>query len=366
MAIFNIGSANVGASQAARIGKIKGELLAHAVPVEVLGITGQQKTMPKNQSDTVVYRRWLPYGAAATNYNTQNRFFADSAGTDRSAAMVSAHLTTEGVTPTADTIVAQDVTVTLKQFGVLYAISDRTADLYEDDIGMEMKKQVGERIGLVREMIRFGELKGCTNKYYGGSGTSRATVDGKLTLNLLRKVSRNLQANHAKRITSVLAASPNFATAPVEASYLVFCHTDIEADIRDLPGFKHVSEYGQRKPVNENEIGSCENFRFITSPELIPVQGATGVTAAVGSTGLQATAGYVDVYQVIIAAEDAWGQLALRGSNALTPTLLMPGQADKNDPLGQRGYIGAKFYFNCVLLNAGWMALADVGTSALA
>jgi N4-gp56 family major capsid protein len=353
------------ASSASRIGRLKGEILAHAVPVEVLGITGQQKQMPKNVGDTVVYRRWLPYGGAATNQNTINQFFSDNAGVDRTAAMVNSHLTAEGVTPSADTIVAQDITVALKQFGVLYAVTDRTVDLYEDDVPMEMKKQVGERVALVREMIRFGELKGCTNKYYGGTGTSRATVNGKLSLNLLRKISRNLQANHAKRITSILAPSPNFATAPVEASYLVFCHTDIEADIRDIPGFKHVSEYGSRKPVNEYEIGSVENFRFLTSPELIPVQGLTGVTAGVGSTGLQATSSFIDVYQVVVAAEDAWGQVALRGSNAVDPTLIMPGAKDKNDPLGQRGYIGAKFYFNCVLLNQGHMAIAEVGTTAL-
>lgn len=226
-----------------------------------------------------------------------------------------------------------------------------------------MKKQVGERVGLVREMIRFGELKGCTNKYYGGTGSSRATVNGKITLNLLRKISRNLQANHAKRITSILAPSPNFATAPVEASYLVFCHTDLEADIRDLPGFKHVSEYGQRKPVNEYEIGSVENFRFITSPELIPVQDGG---ASVGSTGCYSTsASNIDVYQVVVAAEDAWGQVSLRGANSISPTMMMPGQADKADPLGQRGYIGAKFYMTCVLLNQGHMAIAEVGTSSL-
>jgi N4-gp56 family major capsid protein len=357
MAIQNYNTA------AGRINRLKGEILAHAVPYEVLGITGQQKQIPKNVGDTVVYRRWLPYGGAATNQNTINQFFANGTG-DRTGAMVAANLTAEGVTPQADTIVPQDITATLKQYGVLYAVTDRTVDLYEDDVPMEMKKQVGERVALVREMVRFGELKGCTNKYYGGSAvTTRANVAGKLTLNMLRKISRNLQANHGKRITSILAPSPNFATAPVEASYLVFCHTDLEADIRDLPGFKHVSEYGSRKPVNEYEVGSVENFRFITSPELVPVQDGG---AAIGSTGCYSTTGSnIDVYQVVVAAEDAWGQVALRGSNAVDPTMIMPGEKDKNDPLGQRGYIGAKFYFSCVLLNQGWLAIAEVGTTAL-
>lgn len=108
-------------------------------------------------------------------------------------------------------------------------------------------------------------------------------------------MSRNLQANHAKRVTGILAPSPNIATQPVEASYLVFVHSDAEADIRDLAGFKHVSEYGSRKPVSPHEIGSCENFRFITSPELAPYAAAG---ASVGSTGLSGTTN-IDVYGLL-------------------------------------------------------------------
>ena len=43
-----------------------------------------------------------------------------------------------------------------------------------------------------------------------------------------------------------------------------------------------------------------------------------------------------------------------------------PGQKDKNDPLGQRGYIGAKTYMTAVVLNNGWGAVAWVGTPSLA
>lgn len=354
---------------AQRIGKIKGEILAHAVPVEVLGITGSQKQIAKNSGDTVVFRRWLPYGgqagAVSNGVDPTDRFFSNSANVDRSALMVANHLTTEGATPSADVIAPVDISVSLNQFSVLYAVTDKTADLYEDDVPAEMKKQTGERIGLVREMIRFGALKGLTNKYFGGTGNARTNVNGKITLNILRKVSRSLQGNHAKRITSILAPAAQFATTPVEASYLVFCHTDLESDIRDLPGFKHVSEYASRKVVNENEIGSVENFRFITSPELVSVQdAATSVTAS--TVGLFSTTGTnPDVYQVIVAAEDAWGQVALRGASSLDVTWLPPGQKDKNDPLGQRGYIGGKFYMNCVILNNGWAALLEVGAGAL-
>ena len=341
----------------ARIGKLKGEILAHAMPVEVLGITGMQKQMPKNQSDTVVFRRYLPYGG------TDNKWITGS----NVGTFATDHITQEGVTPSADTLSATDTTVALQQYSVLYAVTDKTVDLYEDDVPSEMKKQTGERIGLVREMVRYGALKACTNAFYAG-GSSVATTDETLTLNFLRKIARNLLANHAKQITSILAASPNFATAPVEAGFLVFVSTDMEPAIRDLPGFKHVSEYGSRKPVHEMEVGSVERFRFIASPELAPTLGASGVTAAVGTTGLydSASSGYVDVYPCIVVAEDAWGQVALRGMDSIDVTYLPPGQKDKNDPLGQRGYIGAKTYMAASVLNNGWMALAYAGTPSLA
>ena len=68
---------------------------------------------------------------------------------------------------------------------------------------------------------------------------------------------------------------------------------------------------------------------------------------------------------MIVCGENAWGQVALRGSDSLDPTYIPPNQKDKSDPLGQRGFIGAKFYMNCTMLNDGWLAIAEVGVSAL-
>ena len=336
-----------------RVGKFKGEILAHAVPVEVLGVTGVQKQIPKNNSATVVYRRWLPYGG------TDNKWITTT-NVDTFAA---AHLTTDGVTPSADTLSPTDVTVALNQYMAMYSYTDQAADMHEDDIPAEMTRQVGERVGVLREMVRYGIIKAGTNTFYAG-GTTRLTVDETLSINLLRRVAKSLLANHAKQITQVLAPSANFATAPVEAGYLVFCHTDMEPAIRDLPGFKHVAEYGTRKPINEYEIGSVERFRFILSPELV---GYINAGASVGATGLYSTgSSTIDVYPCLVVAEDAWGQVALRGTNAIDPFHVPVGQRDKSDPGGQRGYIGAKFYFNCTVLNQNWMAVVEAGTPSLA
>lgn len=341
------------ATQAARIGKLKGEILKGAIPVEVLGITGQNKPMPKNNSPVMIFRRWLPPGGIDNVWITSGNM--QSYASDRELV--------EGQTPSAGTMSAVDITVTLKQYGVLYSITDQTADLYEDDVEVEMKNQTGQTMGLIREMVRYGELRGATNVYYAG-GNNRATVNQSLTLNLLRKVTKNLLNNHAKRITKVLSSSGNYGTQAVEAGFLVFCHTDMEAAIRDLPGFKSIVDYGTKQPINENEIGSVERYRFILSPELA---GYANAGAAVGATGLYSTGGVnVDVYPVVVCGEDAWGQVALRGANSMEVTAIQPGTKDKSDPLGQRGYIGAKAYHCAVITNQGFMALVEAGAPDLA
>lgn len=339
------------ATEAARIGKLKGAILKHAIPSEVLGITGTQHKMGKNQSDTVIFRRWLPFGGATTNATTINEWVVDP----------NAHLTAEGVTPESDTIAPQDITVKLRQYTCLYQYSDVTADLYEDNIPEAMKVQTGERMGLVRELIRYGALKGGTNKFYAG-GTTRLTVDLTISLGLLRNITRSIAGNEGKMITKILDASPNYNTAPVEAGYLVFAHTDMENDIRELPGFKEVSEYGSRKVMHSLELGSTDRYRFICSPQLKPV---TDSGALVGTTGLLTSGTRVDVYPMIVVAEDAWGDVALRGSNSFDATHIASSTKDKNDPLGQRGYIGAKFYSASFVQNDGWMAVAETGATDL-
>lgn len=346
-------------SPAQRIGKLKGEILTHAIPREVLGIIGDTKPMPKNSGDTVVYRRWLPGGATVASPNT---FFTDGTG-DRTAAYANQHLSTEGVTPNAETLVPQDITVSLSEYTVLFGYTKRTADLYEDDVPGAMKLQTGERISLVRELVRFGVIKACTNKFYGGTGTTRATVNGKPTLKLLRKITKALDIQHTDKVTEILSPSPKYGSSAVEASFLVFIHTDLKPDFRDMAGFVPVAKYGTMKTISPYEFGTIEEFRIIASPELVSVQDSG---AAVGVTGLGSTTGVnVDVYQMVVAGRDAWGDVALRGVKALDVHDLKPGQKDKNDPTGARGYIGASCYFAAVLLNSLHMAVAEVGASVL-
>lgn len=350
------------ALNAARINKYKGRILSHAVPLEILSRAGRQEKMPKNESDTYVARRWLPYGGTTSN---PNQFFQNGTG-DRTNALIAAHLTAEGFTPSPESIVPQDVTVVIKQYSCLYGLTDKMTDLYEDDAPSAMKEQIGERITLVNEQIVYGELKASTNQFYGGTGTTRATVNGPITLNMIRKMVRSMRNNHGAAVTSILKASGSYGTDAVGAGFFVYGHTDLAADIRDLPNFTPVEKYASGSPL-PNEIGKCEEFRFILSPDLPSIQDAG---AAVGTwtgtgTAYSTTLTSMDVYQFIVLAKDAFSQISLRGKESMDITFIPPSQKDKSDPLGQRGYAGAIWWKAVMLENSGWCSCANVGVKAL-
>jgi len=344
--------------QPGRLEKFAGQILKHAMVTECLTRGGRQVQMPKNSSKTYVGRRFVPYGGTTSQ---PNRFFQDGNG-DRGAAMVQAHATQDGVTAAPDSIVAQDVTVVMQQYSCLYGFTDQTYDLHEDDIPKAMVEQTGQRVTLVNEMVNFGALKASTNQFFGGTGTSIATVDGGLTLGFLRKIAKSLQMNHGAPVTKVLDASGLYNTEAVAEGYIVYITVEAEPDVRDLTGFIPAEKYASGKPM-PNEIGKVERFRFVTTPEFPALQNAG---AAVGATGLASTSGTnIDVHQFIVTAADAWSQVSVRGKNAIDSTFIPPNQKSKSDPHGQRGYAGAIWYKAAMVENNGWLAVGNVGLKTL-
>ena len=332
-----------------RIGVTKGEILKHAMHKEVLAKSGQQKEKPKKEGEEIIYRRYLPFGATTTNINAPK-------------VNVQEHILQEGITPEADEINYVDVYGRIDPYGAQYMYTDKLVDLHEDDIPSEYKKQIGERFGLLREMIRWGAVRTCTNRFYAG-GTSRGTVSKTVTLDMLRKIARNLEVNRAMRVTSMAGTGPNFGSAPVESAYWVFGHSNITSDFRDLAGFTKSVEYANRKMSCPTEIGAVEEFVIITSPELDAYLGAGAANPS--SLGLLGSNSKVDVYPLIVVAEDAWASLQLRGMSSLKVTNIAPSVVSDTDPLGQRGFVAAKMYDGAFIQNHGWMAMAEVGVSAL-
>jgi N4-gp56 family major capsid protein len=310
-------------------------MLKHAKPVMVLEKLGLTKPMPKNKTDTIRFRRPRIFSAATTPL-------------------------LEGVTPTETQFSYEDVSATLRQYGQVVVITDKIEDLHEDPVLNDASVQAGENIGRTIEALNYGVIRAGTSVYYA-NGTARTDVNTPITLAKQRAVLRSLKAQKAEKITRSLSPSSDYGTRAVEAAYVAVAHTDVESDIRNLPGFTTIAAYGTRSPISEYEIGSVEDVRYMLSPDLNPFLDAGGAKGTMVSTGGTSA----DVYPIVYFGQDAWGMVALRGQGTVSPTIIPVGQKTKDDPLGQRGYIGWKTWHAALILNQAWMSRLEVAVTAL-
>lgn len=310
------------------------EMLSHAEPILVLSKFGQSKPLPKNKADTVKFRRPVPFPVVTTPL-------------------------TEGVTPTAQQMQYEDVTVQIKQWGAVVEITDYVNDLAEDPVLADASMLSGEQAAESVELQTWGALKAGTNVFYA-NGEARSAVNTPISLAKQRAVTRSLKGNRAKKVTSMVSGSPNYATEPVDAAFIAFAHTDLESDIRDMEGFTPTEKYGSMKAL-PYEIGKVEDVRYVLSPVLDKWEDAGGAAGEMVST----TGTNADVYPVVYVGKEFYGLIPLKGANAIKPSVINPSSVSKSDPLGQVGYVGWKTYFVAKILNEGWGARMEVAASNL-
>jgi N4-gp56 family major capsid protein len=326
------------------------KMLKHAEPIIVLGKFGSHKKQPQRKTDTVVFRRLKPFNATAAEVP------------DITAVNF---VTSEGTTPTANTISYTDVTIQLNQYAVLFKFSSKSQLMYEDDIPDDMATLTGETLAEVAELVCYGQQKAGSSVIYA-NGSTRVGVNTAIGLPKLRQAVRTLESNRAKRITTAVKAGPNFGTSSVEPAFPVFHHTDLNSDIRDLPGFTRREDYGSAiKPVHPREIGACEEFRFVPSPLFAP---HLALGAAVGASGMVAANDTnIDVYPMIVTAQDACGHVSLKGHGytGISPTIIPSSVKNHANPSGMFGFVGADFWYNSVRLNENWMIRIEVAATDL-
>lgn len=293
---------------------------------------GQAKPLPENSTKVMKFRRYnaLP--------NTPQAL-------------------TEGVTPAGQNLTVTDVTATLTQYGDKVTITDVILDTHEDQTLNEAVNLLGEQAAQMIEKMRFGVLKAGTNVLYA-NGSARNAVNTPITITLQRRAVRALKRQNARFITSIIRSTPSFGTENVAPGFVALIHPDLESDVRQLSGFVPAEKYGSMTPW-ENELGKCEDVRYVSSTIFEPWADAGG---AAGGTVLSTSGTSADVYPVLFVARDAYAIVALKGMFALTPMVVNPKPSD-SDPLAQRGHVGWKAMQTCVILNDAWMVRGEVAAS---
>lgn len=314
-------------------------LLAWAQAVIVLGKFGKTVPLPKNKADNITFRRLVPFAAATTPL-------------------------TEGVSPTAQQTTFEDVTATMREYGVIVELSNWVEDLVEDPVFNETLKGVADQMAKTIEAVTWGVLRAGTS-LFRANGSARTDINTPIDQVQQQAITRFLNAQKAMKISAIQNASPNYGTRAVWAAYIGMGHTDTEYDIMEMASFVPVAEYGSRKTLCEEEIGACQSVRYVLSPDLSSWPDAGGAYAG-SNVAMKSTTGVsADVYPIIYAGKDAYGLVPLKGKGAVEVSMIPANKKEKSDVLGQRGYVGAHHWFTAVRLNESWMSRAEVAVTEI-
>lgn len=329
-------------------GYVCAELLKRAQPLLAVSRLGQNKPIPKNSGDTIRFRGYEPL--------------------DNNPKVL-----IEGVTPAASKPTYREVVAKIEQYGDWIELTDKLSDTHEDPLWAEFSDLLGEEAGIMLERVVINKLLAGTNAFFAGEtgGVQASTRNGvnlPLTLTMQRRVTRALKRQLATPITRVVTASANFNTSPISPSYIAVCHTDLEADIRNMPGFVPTEKYASYHPM-DGEIGSVEGVRYVGTTLLEPKVDA-GAAPAVGTEVESQAGACADVYPVLYFGKNAFGVTPFaaqkgKGNSPVNVMVLNPNTPRSSDPMGQRGSLAWKAYRTSEILYDLWMARVEVAVTKL-
>ena len=265
-------------------------LLSRLLPNLTFLKYGQKRPMPKNEGDTINFRRF------------------------NSLAVPAASLT-EGVTPDGTTLSITAVTATVAQEGNWVRVSDKISMVGIDPVLTETSALMGENAAKTLE-TRCADVifKGTSQQFAGGAASAAAIAAGKVVNSEeIKKAVRTLRNNNAE---------------PLEGGYYIgFCDPDVAYDLQNDSLWQDISKYNGAENIMKGEIGRIHGVRFILTT-MCPTD---ATTASAGT-----------LHKTLIVGKDAYGVVDVDGSSKPEIIIKPTGSAGTEDPLNQRASCGWK------------------------
>lgn len=213
-------------------------LLMNAEPKLVHDQWAQKRNIPKNNGDTIKFRRYTQLPKALTPL-------------------------TEGVTPKGTKMTVTDLSAKVHQYGDYIEMSDILLLEAIDNNLVEAMKLLGSQAGRTLDTVTREVLNGGTNVQYGeGKKFSRSALVGGdesaenndyLTVRCIRLAVRTLNVANAEK--------------PDGKYFAGIIHPDSKFDLMDDPDWKYPHQYVDTSNLYNNEIGEIGGVRFAETTE---------------------------------------------------------------------------------------------------
>lgn len=276
-------------------------LLERLLPELLFMKYGQKKTIPKNEGDTVDFRRFQRLEPATTPL-------------------------VEGVTPTGKRMDIINITAVVAGYGDYVEYSDFIDMVGIDPFVTQTLEVQGEQAAetldeIVRDVVAAG-----TNVYRVNARATRATV----------LATDYIDGPTMRRVRQVMARN-NVKPVPGMRGYLGIVHPDVSHDIMADAAWTNANQYAGSEAIFEGEIGKMYGVKYVETTK-------APIFAGEGDGG-------TDVYGTLVIGANAYGVPDISGSSRPETIVKALGSGGTSDPLDQRGTVGWKAYLATVRLD---------------
>ena len=366
--------------------------------VNVFQQFADKRSMPTNHGKTFKTSKWLHmYDRTPGDVDFASKGYM----TARTADEVSASLANAALAEGAGAVnkrTLQKITVetSIARYGEMIDYTDEVDIFSEDLIQTRYREELGQLANARHEDLIMMDMLGTATVMYAGAATSMATIgagvaaDGttddtyKVSYDLIRRATRKLLRNRAKKTTQIITGDVKVGTQPVARAYYAIVGADVKADLENQTRgsgaeaeyvFIPVHKYASAQGIAEGEIGSMHEVRFIEAEGMVvyagegavPPQNYVGTLSITGATDLtsatEADRGKFDVYPILFPTQGAFATVGLKGKDKITFHSKAPSSVDNSNPYGTRGFFSYNFFYAGLILEEEKMLKVLVGAS---
>lgn len=367
--------------------------------VNVFQQFADRKSMPRKSGKTFKISKFLHmYDRALASAD----FAAGGYLTARSADEVSTALTNAQLAEGAGAVnkrTLQKITVetTLSRYGEMIEYTDEVDLFSEDTMQVRYREELGGLAGSRHEDLIMLDMLGTPTVLYSGAATSLGTIGGgaladgstdgasKVSYDLVRKATRKLLRNRAKKNTEIIVGTNKIATQPVGKAYYAIVGADVKSDLENLTRgtsyereyvFIPVHKYASAGGIAEGEVGAMHEVRFIEAEGMVkyagegavPPQNYVGTLSITGATDLtsadEADRGNFDVFPILFPTQGAFATVGLKGNEKIQFHSKAPNDVGMGNPYGTQGFFSYNFFYAGLILEEEKLLKVLVAASA--
>lgn len=239
--------------------------------------------------------------------------------------------------PPSQQLTAIDIDATINWYATYTIITKEVTLINQDPVLNENVARLGQSLRetedqLIRDMLEAtASLLNCVGGTNGDNPTEivRSDVDG---------VVATLQNNDAEFISDMIGGENKFGTGPIRDCYFGLADSNMIGQLENVAGFIAKAQYPNDQSTLPSEWGSIGNIRFFLSSR--------------GSITANASLLGADIYNIFVAAQEAYCNIDLDGSSAQY-IYHPPGWGDDPCELRQTG--GYRFAYATRITNDAWI-----------